>query len=192
MIGLDQPLWYIVILGIAAIVFAWIMPKQQKQSAMHQGEIVKEVEDTLEHFMDEIDNDNKELVELVGQMKQDYMLQQNVLLHRVEQLEQRCQHFEFKQQQLEFDLARYQSQHSAPTHPIQAEIPANVEVETPEQDEPILEEEKVDTSIKARYTDVFALYEDGKSVDMISKKTGIPSGEVQLILQLSKQEAHRV
>ncbi|OPA77622.1 hypothetical protein BVG16_14345 [Paenibacillus selenitireducens] len=190
---MDQPLWYIVILGVAAIVFAWIMPKQQKQNAIHQGEIVKEVEDTLEHFMDEIESDNKELVELVGQMKQDFMVQQNVLLHRVDQLEQRCQQFEFKQQQLEFDLARYQTLYSGPTHPVQAEMPVELADATAEQDEPILEEEIVeDTSIKARYVDVFALYEDGKSVDMISKKTGIPRGEVQLILQLSKQEAHRV
>ena len=43
-------------------------------------------------------------------------------------------------------------------------------------------------SIKSRYAELFDLYEQGKSIDMIAKTTGLQRGEVQLIIQLAKQE----
>lgn len=43
-------------------------------------------------------------------------------------------------------------------------------------------------SIKDRYSEVFHLYDEGKSVDAIAKQTGIQRGEVQLILQLAERE----
>lgn len=43
-------------------------------------------------------------------------------------------------------------------------------------------------TIKRRYTALFEMYEAGKSMDMIAKSTGMQRGEVQLILQLAKQE----
>ena len=43
-------------------------------------------------------------------------------------------------------------------------------------------------SIKSRYAELFDLYEQGKSIDMIAKSTGLQRGEVQLIIQLAKQE----
>jgi hypothetical protein len=49
------------------------------------------------------------------------------------------------------------------------------------------EESKRD-SIKDRYTELFRLHDEGKSMDAISKQTGIQLGEVQLILQLAERE----
>lgn len=43
-------------------------------------------------------------------------------------------------------------------------------------------------SIKDRYTELFRLHDEGKSMDAIAKQTGIQLGEVQLILQLAEQE----
>ncbi|MNP20313.1 hypothetical protein D3C76_1128800 [compost metagenome] len=43
-------------------------------------------------------------------------------------------------------------------------------------------------SIKHRYAEVFELHEQGKSIDVIGKLVGLQRGEIQLILQLAKQE----
>ncbi|WKL01189.1 hypothetical protein Q0F98_31440 [Paenibacillus amylolyticus] len=43
-------------------------------------------------------------------------------------------------------------------------------------------------SIKDRYAELFTLHAEGKSMDAISKQTGIQRGEVQLILQLAERE----
>lgn len=43
-------------------------------------------------------------------------------------------------------------------------------------------------SIKDRYAELFNLHAEGKSMDAISKQTGIQRGEVQLILQLAERE----
>ena len=187
-----DPLWYVVIIGAAAITYAFMIPRQRKQQTGNQSEIVREVEETLEHFMDEIDQDNKELVQLVSQMKQDFVTQQNVLGHRIEQLEHRCQQLELQLvQQAQQSLVK---QHVAaavePEQAVDSSVPGIVPVVELQQTLE-LEPMKEDGSIKGRYAEVFALYEDGKSMDMISKKTGIPRGEIQLILQLSKQEAGR-
>jgi len=52
---------------------------------------------------------------------------------------------------------------------------------------PIVQSEPVN-SIKTRYPKLFELDEQGKSIDSIAKLTGLQRGEVQLILQLAKQE----
>ncbi|WP_152392497.1 DUF6115 domain-containing protein [Paenibacillus guangzhouensis] len=187
-----DPLWYVVIIGAAAILYAVMIPRQRKQQTGNQSEIVREVEETLEHFMDEIDQDNKELVQLVTQMKQDFVTQQNILGHRVEQLEHRCQQLELQlgQQAQQWIAQQQTSIAEEPIHSVEPSLTISVPVVEQQQiTEP--EPSKEDASIKGRYAEVFALYEDGKSIDMISKKTGIPSGEIQLILQLSKQEASR-
>jgi DNA-binding NarL/FixJ family response regulator len=42
--------------------------------------------------------------------------------------------------------------------------------------------------IQVRYSELFQLYGQGKSIEVISKKLGMNKGEVQLIIQLAKQE----
>jgi len=186
-----DPLWYIVIIGAAAILYAFMIPRQRKQQTGNQSEIVREVEETLEHFMDEIDQDNKELVQLVTQMKQDFVTQQNVLGHRMEQLEHRCQQLELQlgQQSQQWMTQQQSAIAEEIKQPVESSLPITIPIVEQQVTEP--EPPMEDASIKGRYAEVFALYEDGKSIDMISKKTGIPSGEIQLILQLSKQEASR-
>lgn len=69
-------------------------------------------------------------------------------------------------------LARQQ-----PQAQLEAELPA---------EEPAEEAEA--SSIRNRYADLFEMYQAGKSIDAIAKKLGRNKGEIQLILQLSKQE----
>ncbi|MNJ40883.1 hypothetical protein D3C77_357880 [compost metagenome] len=49
----------------------------------------------------------------------------------------------------------------------------------------------VEDSFHERYPELFELYDQGKSIDMIAKAVGIQRGEVQLILQLAKKEESR-
>lgn len=189
---MDQPLWYIIVVGFAVICFAFLVPKK-KQADINQGQIVKEVESTLEHFMDEIEHDTEEMVQLVARMKQDFEVQQRVLEHRIEALDLRCQQLENQlQNQLQKPAYATLLQETGAPRESSVEAPAK-EAEAPYVPAAIEpEHEPVNTSIKTRYAEVFLLYEEGKSIDMISKKTGIARGEIQLILQLSKREAERV
>jgi TorA maturation chaperone TorD len=52
--------------------------------------------------------------------------------------------------------------------------------------EPQTEQEQ--ESIRDRYQELFAMHEQGKSVDYIAMQSGIQRGEVQLILQLAERE----
>lgn len=196
-----HPLWYIVILGVVAIVYAAMLPRQQTKAVGH-NEVVREVEDTLEHFMNEIESDNEELMQLVRQLKQDVAVKQDVLQHRVEQLEQRCQKLELELQQsslLPASTLPEQQKPLARDHEVLlvpeeiSQAIKNVSEERAEfKEEPMPEAAVEDYSLKGRYAELFALYDEGKSIDYISRKIGIHRGEVQLILQLAKQEETRV
>jgi hypothetical protein len=43
-------------------------------------------------------------------------------------------------------------------------------------------------NMKSRYAELFSLHDQGKSVEFIAKKLDMNKGEVNLIIQLSKQE----
>ncbi|MBW7461685.1 hypothetical protein K0U00_47285, partial [Paenibacillus sepulcri] len=57
----------------------------------------------------------------------------------------------------------------------------------PEFVEPLAPAE-IKPTIRSRYLELFELHDGGKSVDSIARKLAMNKGEVQLILQLSKQE----
>src|SRR5690625_7002752 len=46
---------------------------------------------------------------------------------------------------------------------------------------PTQSQDEKNETIKQRYEQIFALYDEGRSIEVISKKIGIPKGEVQLI-----------
>ncbi|MUG66732.1 hypothetical protein GNP94_12040 [Paenibacillus campinasensis] len=180
------PWIYIVLLGVAALLYAWLLPKRQDGSGAEQG-IVKEVESTLETYMLEIQNENEQLVELVGQMKED---------HKVKLLSQQEQIKELRASMI--DMERRLSESEARLQTAEAAVSAAAAnyraleeergaVEGPE----VLEEETSPPpvpSIKQRYAELFDLYDQGKSIDSIAKSLGLQRGEVQVIIQLAKQE----
>ncbi|MNG03181.1 hypothetical protein D3C84_862490 [compost metagenome] len=43
-------------------------------------------------------------------------------------------------------------------------------------------------SIRDRYVELFELYDQGKSIEAVARKLGMNKGEIQLIIQLAKQE----
>jgi hypothetical protein len=208
--AVDQPWIYIVLLGVAAVVYAWLLPKRQRDRGTEVA-VVQKVEATLEQYMADIESDNDELIELVSGMKQEHAAKQAALQEQAAELRNRIVELE---RQAAFAAASAQvettsggiryigiSQQAAaaydPFHrpqsamPLQEEHPVSDALIVAGDEQPALQEpetEQVPESIRDRYQELFALYEQGKSVDYIAKQSGIQRGEVQLILQLAERE----
>lgn len=191
-----EPWLIVVILGTAALVYAMMLPKRKEEQSQ-QGSVVKQVEATLEQYMAEIENENVELVELVSQMKQDMAAKQ---LSQQEQLSEMRQRLVSLEQQVAQQDARLLQMESLPAGQatVSRETAAAVEPgaflepatgadsEGQNGTESTLPEQQ--PSIRDRYPELFELYDTGKSIDAIGKMTGMHRGEIQLILQLAKQE----
>jgi chromosome segregation ATPase len=175
-----KPWIYIVLLGIAAVLYAFMLPKRREE-AVSSERVVKEVENTLEGYMAEIQNENEQLVELVGQMKKELDAKQQAHQEQISDLRERMLAMEQKMTESQTRLRTAEeklAQTTAATFLSAGEAAAASEAEPA----PLVH------SIKSRYAELFDLYEQGKSIDMIAKTTGLQRGEVQLIIQLAKQE----
>ncbi|WP_068786024.1 hypothetical protein [Paenibacillus phocaensis] len=205
-----EPWFYIVLLGAAALVYALLLPG--RQSAAPKADMTKELEATLEQYMAEIENENQELIDMVAQMKQDFVSKQLAQQEQIAELRRRLGDAEATAKQGEARLALLENamleksasaaaleQGTTPqTTPPQVEaavaaaaaesesLPAAVD-STPIPAEP----EPAKEQVRDRYPELFELYGKGKSIDMIAKTMGLQRGEVQLILQLAKKEESR-
>jgi len=170
------PWIYIVLLGAAAVLYAFMLPKRREESASGE-QLVKEVEATLEGYMAEIQQENEQLVELIRKMKEE---QSAKLMEQAEQWSARIVELEKKAAASEDRLRaaedRLEKVLSSVTEDRQAGAASNREAEAHMP------------SIKERYAELFEWYEQGKSIDMIAKASGMQRGEVQLIIQLARQE----
>ncbi|MDF2924695.1 MAG: hypothetical protein K0R57_3609 [Paenibacillaceae bacterium] len=204
---------YVVLIGLCILVFSTILPKSK--SAGNEGSsprIVKEVEETMEGFLAEVEEDNRKLIDTIASMKQDHGESIRKLTDRIEGMEKQFQ--EERQdwrrlaiqrvEQHEDKIARdaaYVNQGGAPGGSASTEREPARKEHAPGQPpsgqipERTLEEETVSApepapvlTIRSRYEELFQLYEDGKSVEYIAKKTGLNKGEVSLIIQLAQQE----
>lgn len=175
-----KPWIYIVLLGIAAVLYAFMLPKRREETVSSER-VVKEVENTLEGYMAEIQNENEQLVELVSQMKKELDAKQQAHQEQVSDLRQRMLAMERKMTESETRLRTAEEKLAQAA--AAASLSAGAAAASSEADHapPV-------HSIKSRYAELFDLYEQGKSIDMIAKTTGLQRGEVQLIIQLAKQE----
>ncbi|NDI33363.1 hypothetical protein [Chengkuizengella sediminis] len=156
-------IYYILIfIGITMIIIAKFFVKDQSYHATN-SELLEEVKQTVEDFSIELDEENKKIMERIIGMSETTQDQNSRLTKRVEQLEIQLQKLEINT--LEVKQAPFK----------QAE------------DATLKEKEDV-LKINQRYNELMTLHHDGKSVQYISNKTGINKGEVQLIINLAKQE----
>jgi hypothetical protein len=185
-----KPWIIIVMLGAAALVYAVMLPKRQSDK-MSSEQVVKEVESTLEQYMADIEEENDTLVELVGQMKKDTSAKHMAMEEQLKEMRQRLLEVEQRSVQQGARITDVEKE-----KPLQitalAEIQSVGVIKTnlPEN-EPSDELPETVNSIKHRYSELFELYNQGKSIDIIGKLVGLQRGEVQLILQLAKQEELR-
>ncbi|TBL77756.1 DUF6115 domain-containing protein [Paenibacillus thalictri] len=193
---MDQPWVYIVLFGLVLIVYAKILPKK---APLQQGATVNEIEETMEHFAAEIEEQNQAVIQLFTQTKHEYEQQLNKLSGRIEWLEKQNNSLSQEvakllgaQDQWDKQIAllgtTISSAHEKPQH-YSVPAPAPAEPEVAVQTSPEAEEPPVSLmNIKKRYAELFDLYEQGKSTDYIAKKMGMNKGEINLIVQLAKQE----
>ncbi|MBB3109420.1 hypothetical protein FHS18_001472 [Paenibacillus phyllosphaerae] len=191
-----DPWLYIVLLGGVVLVVGLLMPRG-KQQADPQQSSVRSMEIALEQFMENMEAENGRMVELAAKVKQDLHASAKSNDERFRQLEIRCADLEqalARQTMSQAPVAYIQTDRitaaeqaalsqAAETFKPAAPIEAPMDILPEEAD---MEEE--DPSLRGRYNELFSLYEAGKSIEAISKKLGMNKGEVQLILQLSKQE----
>ncbi len=200
-------MFYIVLLGAAALVYALLLPGRKSATEIKPAG-TGELEATLEQFMSEIERENEELIGLVAQMKQDLTSKQLAHQEQIAELRQRLGDVEYTARQnasrlepLELASAAISSQAAAAENGPQTEVTATVPLTVVEENQPeshstnltedIPAEPEAAESVRDRYPELFELHAKGKSMDTIAKTIGIQRGEVQLILQLAKREESR-
>ncbi|MEW9697693.1 hypothetical protein [Paenibacillus sp. SI8] len=196
-----KPWMYVVLLGLVIIVYARFIPKKE---ATAKPNVVQEIEETIESFAAEMDEQNQALLDLFSRTRQDYEVELAKLSGRLESLEKQKQelsqeltkvHVNQQQTMRIIDPVAQDLENSSKSGLPFAESQLLTPIETSLllQDEAKIEEvEEVPSfpglSMKARYAELFSLHNQGKGVEAIAKKLGLNKGEVNLILQLSKQE----
>lgn len=196
---MNLPGWiYIVLIGAVAIVYGFLLPKARNVAATAQSmATVDKVEDTLEHYMAEIEKENEEIIDLVSKIKQESTAKQLALQEQLTEMRQRLIQLEQKPDPVIMPsviqpVATMQNPVYTQTQGTGTQGDALRESAArmaQQYSEPVVEEQPDTTErIQDRYQELFALYENGKSIDTIAKTVGLQRGEVQLILQLAKQE----
>jgi DNA uptake protein ComE-like DNA-binding protein len=181
-----QPyLQYIVLLGAVVIVGAFVMPRKKQEPAL-PSQTMQNMETALEQFMENMEKDNEELVQLVRGAQQETKVDAERQEQRIAELERKCEQLA-EQLQMTRSASAAMALQTASPQPLSIDT-AISEAEIAKLPEPVEEEAPRENTIHSRYADLFALYEQGKSIEMISKKLGMNKGEVQLIIQLAKQE----
>lgn len=157
------PWLYIVLLGACIMLFAWLKPNN---AAARPSAGIEEIEETLEQFALELEEDNRQLMEATAGIRSKLEADILKLSGRVDALEKQ--------------LLAY-----AQASPAQPAAQPEAAVSSEQQEE---QAESAPADMKSRYPELFAYYAQGKSMEYIAKKTGMNKGEVELIIQLAKQE----
>ncbi|ANE47564.1 hypothetical protein SY83_16175 [Paenibacillus swuensis] len=184
---------YIALLGSVVAVFASMMPR--RSHVQDQGATMKEFDESLGHFMGEMEQENKELLSLLAALKNNQASDHQRLLHRVEQLEKENAGLSAKVSLLSETLQAWKAPRAYADEPAAAETLMHSDLNLEQSPEIHSENEQAallsasSMNIKERYHEVFRLYEQGKSTEYIARTLSMNKGELQLILQLGQQEA---
>lgn len=181
-----QPWGYIVLVGAVCIVYALIMPARSVKAKQQEQQSLKETEAALELYMADIERENQELVQLVSSIKQQSQSNQKALEEQIHALSAALAEQQDTAQKLELRIQAGEEEvrQLAALAAKQVFVPAG---EAGTEELPAVPAKPV-SSMKLRYPRLFELHEEGKSIDAIAQAAGLQRGEVQLILQLAKQE----
>jgi DNA-binding NarL/FixJ family response regulator len=190
--AVDQPWVLIVLFGLVVIVYARFIPKS-KESSAPPSPMMNEIEETMEHFASELEEQNQALIQMFAETKKEYALHTAKLTNRIEALEKLNQQQQQELVKLAYTVDQLPKQQISASELLQLTNTASptgvdapvVQVPVEETPEP---EKPAGMNIKERYVSLFELYDQGKSIEVIAKKLGMNKGEVNLIVQLAKQE----
>jgi TolA-binding protein len=185
---------YVVLFGLFVLVLPSFLPKGRTPSQDGAGpSVLREMEETMEGFLAELEEDNKKLLDTIASMKRDHELSVSKLSDRVEALERQVQ-----QQNQEWHRLTLQRVEQQEAELRERQLMSNRAIQAVEAARPAALEKQPEPppmtappTIKSRYEDLFRMYEEGKSVEYIAKKSGMNKGEVSLIIQLAVQEEQK-
>jgi sugar-specific transcriptional regulator TrmB len=189
-----QPWLYIVILGACIIGYAYMRPRdvESKRTA-----VVNDIEIALDQFAEELEEGNKELMISVTGLKRDLEAEINKLNGRLSVLEKqnsssnnasdtRTENFNVTALHQTTERAIEKPKSRRLIHEHNERVEEAIESLDREEEKPA--DKPHENDIKNRYGAIFELHAQGKSIEYISKKTGMNKGEIQLIIQLARQE----
>lgn len=196
------PWIYVALLGAVLVVLGLLRPRTGNDST----ELRHNMEETLEHYMRELETDNEKLISVIEQMKKEGQLTDEALRKRIDQLEQRWSRSEERHAALEARVAEQQAVRlwngQALEQAVETAAPHSMPVEAaslPPEAEPVQDAQAQADSetpepslIRGRYPELFALADEQVPADQIAERLSMPIGEVQLIIQLGIQEVGRV
>ncbi|MCG7407466.1 hypothetical protein MH117_08530 [Paenibacillus sp. ACRRX] len=191
---MNEPWIYLALLGGVVAVVGLVRPTSQDSHA----NLKQNIEETLEHYVQEISEENEKLLQAVERLKKEADLRDEAMRRRMDMLEASVQHAGEQQRQ---QVSQIETLSSLVNRPQIVQTVQNKD--TAEQNtfegmtavEAASGVEVVEDSpptIRDRYVDLFALHMKGVKAEQIAARLNMPLGEVQLILQLSLQEDQRV
>lgn len=185
-----QPWQYIALLGAVIAVTAVILPKNKNSSNHANHDVNKQIEQmelSFEQFMDNMEKEHDDLVKMLSSSLQNMKEEDRLKSDQIARLEKKCADLEEHISSLSHENVALNTKVSMLS--TSSTVTASTHVESPVTDESEATEATIDeNSIHYRYIELFDMYQSGKSVEAIAKKLGKNKGEVQLILQLAKQE----
>lgn len=205
-----EPWHMVVLLGFVVIVYTRIYLKTPQQQANRN--LTEAMEETFDNFAYELEEENKRMIQHIVDMKQQHDAQVSKLTNRVKVLEKLVERL--SQQPTSAGVRPHGNPaavasgtpvhpHGGPSvvasgtpvhsHGDPSAVASGMPLHPPEDSSAMTStashpELTIDDSIKSRYRELFEYDQQGKSIDWISRKTGIPKGEVQLIMELARQE----
>jgi len=176
-----EPWLLIVLLGACALTAGLLVPRKNGRRTDSGG--MESMQAALEQFMENMEAENRKIVDTSLRAAQQQREDNAARDERIAALERRCA-------ELEQLAARTESRVEARIDALQTALSAagGRQQDGVPADRTEAAAAAAPTGIRARYPELFALYDAGRSVDLIAKKVGMNKGEVMLILQLSKQE----
>lgn len=190
-----SPWLSIVLLGAVISGYAWMIPKAKARAK--ETEFASEA--AYNQLLEDLESENRELLDAVAKFKQEQDLTVEKLGRRIVDMEQQLSKWSehvpsavapthSQTPILEASLIPthenyVQSTESTPIQPISDISALHTAAEA------IIEEIVIPpTTIRGRYPELLEMNEKGRSVEQIAKAMGMNKGEVQLILQLVRRE----
>lgn len=184
-----SPWLSIVLLGTAIAGYAWMMPKPT--GGGKDPEFAAEA--AYDRLLEDLENENRELVDAVANFKREQDDTVQKLNRRVVEMEQQMRDLQQRSSDNTLSAVEKQAEPAA-AKAAEPEVNTAVHAAAVIVDEATAAGVTVEeislppTTVRGRYPELMALHDRGRSVDQIAKAMGLNKGEVQLILQLVRRE----
>lgn len=177
-----EPWMLIVLLG--AVIVTYGLTRSPNSGLHNRSDMTGEIEETLDAFALQLEEENQHLLRTIGEMKREYETRVQTLTDRMNGLEKQVR--ELSERTYSIETQGHSKTEGDGSRLLIQSVPAPAS-EPASESEP----EKAQISqfaIKGRYKEIIDYHENGKSIEFIAKKMGMNKGEIQLIIQLAKQE----